>query len=155
MKRGELSNNALSIGPNLFGLSWISSACAIARTLSWVFCATSMSLLQGMTMESLLLCVIQLPFSITSNISTCKKRIARFQPKSSQGRIMNTCGIDYKISNHYLCKTDISDNLLKFIVKSRLQLLECNSLKVTIISLGISMLMWTNAITPKSATISL
>ena len=56
------------------------------------------------------------------------KRIARFKTKVSQGRILNTSGIDYQISNHYLSKTELSDNLVKFILKCRLQLLECNSL---------------------------
>ena len=55
-------------------------------------------------------------------------RITRFKTKISQGRILSTPCIDFQISNNYLNKTAINDNLVKFILKTRLQLLECNSL---------------------------
>jgi hypothetical protein len=56
------------------------------------------------------------------------KRIARLKTKISQGRIINSQGIDYQLSNNYLRNIVINDNLVKFIFKTRLQLLECNSL---------------------------
>ena len=55
-------------------------------------------------------------------------RITRFKTKISQGRILSTPCIDFQISNNYLTNTAINDNLVKFIFKTRLQLLECNSL---------------------------
>ena len=55
-------------------------------------------------------------------------RISRFKTKLSQGRILNSPCINYQISNTYLTNTAINDNLVKFIFKTRLQLLECNSL---------------------------
>ena len=55
-------------------------------------------------------------------------RITRFKTKISQGRILNTPCIDFQISNNYLTNTAINDNLVKFIFKTHLQLLECDSL---------------------------
>ena len=55
-------------------------------------------------------------------------RITRFKTKISQGRILSTPCIDFQISNNYLTNTAINDNLVKSIFKTRLQLLECNSL---------------------------
>lgn len=55
-------------------------------------------------------------------------RIARFKTKVSQGRVLNTPCIDLQLSNNFLHNNNITDNLVKFIYKSRLQLLECNSL---------------------------
>jgi len=55
-------------------------------------------------------------------------RIARFKTKLSQGRVTNTSFIDFQLSNSYLSNTSITDNLVKFIYKTRMQLLECNSL---------------------------
>jgi hypothetical protein len=55
-------------------------------------------------------------------------RVARFKTKQSQGQVINTPCIDFQLANNYLTNTTITDNLVRFIYKTRMQLLECNSL---------------------------
>ena len=57
-----------------------------------------------------------------------KARTLRFKTKMSQGRVLNTPCIDYHMFNCYLTNSAITDNLVKFIYKCRMQLLACNSL---------------------------
>ena len=74
--------------------------------------------------------VLRTHSAVSNHIKTnhYNKRVARFKSKLSQGRILNTTDIDFQMSNNYLSNMVIQDNLVKFILKTRLQLLECNSL---------------------------
>ena len=48
--------------------------------------------------------------------------------KDSQGRMARTENVDFTLSVSHLTNVKISDNVLKFVVKARLQLVECNTL---------------------------
>jgi hypothetical protein len=59
--------------------------------------------------------------------SHTKKRINRLSNLKSQGRIFKN-GADQGLSSKYLSNLALNDDIIKFTLKSRLQLLECNSL---------------------------
>ena len=58
---------------------------------------------------------------------TCKQ-LDEWKGKVSQGRIARADNIDSSLSSSHLVNFDLSDSLVKFVLKARLQLLECNSL---------------------------
>ena len=57
-----------------------------------------------------------------------RKQLCSWKEKESQGRIARVKSIDHRVSSSYLDNLKLSDNLVKFVTKARLQLLECNSL---------------------------
>jgi len=52
----------------------------------------------------------------------------RFNSLKSQGRVLNSQEIDHQVSHAFMRNFNISDKISQFVVKGRLQLLECNSL---------------------------
>ena len=56
------------------------------------------------------------------------RKIECWKEKQSQGRIARANNINHRLSNQHLVNLRISDNLVKFVVKARLQLLECNTI---------------------------
>jgi hypothetical protein len=60
--------------------------------------------------------------------SNIDKRVQRLGTLESQGRVFQSKNIDHQLSSNYLSNLAISDSLVQFIFKSRMQLLECNSL---------------------------
>ena len=55
------------------------------------------------------------------------KQINRLVNLKLQGQVFQTI-CDHALLSKYLCNFSLSDDLVRFIIKSRLQLLECNSL---------------------------
>ena len=60
--------------------------------------------------------------------SNIDKRVHRLGTLESQGRVFQSKNIDHQLSSNYLSNLAISDSLVQFTLKSRMQLLECNSL---------------------------
>ena len=54
------------------------------------------------------------------------RMLSLWREKEFQGRIARTENVDRKVSSPHLCNLKLSDTLVKFVVKARLQLIECN-----------------------------
>ena len=55
-------------------------------------------------------------------------KLVEWHEKVSQGRLARADNIDSSLSSSHLVNFHLSDSLVKFVLKARLQLLECNSL---------------------------
>ena len=77
---------------------------------------------------------VEITFPDSKGFFTCFKReqvekaVEEWKSKSWQGRIARTEDIDHSLSNSHLSNLKLSDSLVRFVVKARLQLTECNSL---------------------------
>ena len=56
------------------------------------------------------------------------ERLSTWHEKESQGRLARVDNVDYSLSYSHLVNYHISDSLVRFVIKAKLQLAECNSL---------------------------
>jgi hypothetical protein len=67
-------------------------------------------------------------FYTSFKCSQIQKIVGLWKEKESQGRLTRASNIDRSVSSAHLVNLKLGDSLVKFVVRARLQLLECNTL---------------------------